>query len=324
MIPATAAIVLALAALLSTNAAADDAVTVTALRNPVDKPYRRMAAGVALFEQRRHLAPEAGLRFKLLPRNRATNMHDVELEIVGDSFALPVALAPDRSFVLEREPRALKENASVRPNRRAGTLTWRAEIRTPGLPPHTRRLGDLRLECEVGMQAGLISNYRPLLFGLLDPFLREGPEYCRRAAPRYLFFADFPLWSVTLRSGERKQVLPVEMLYGGASRDPQWKEDLPYCDCEVLMDRAYFLPLGDASWPDETRVSFEWMSAAEGATRKAEVRAALGEAVAIDFDSGYEVWVYRDRLPDPSPPPASSELVLLFSPSGLLAKSRIR
>ena len=301
-----------------------DAVVVSALRNPVDKSYRRMAEGVARFEERHHLAPQAELRFKLLPRSRATRMEAVELQIVGDSFARPVALAPDHTFALEREPRALKENASVQPNRRAGTLTWRAEIRTPGLPDGVRRLGDLRLECEVGMQAGLISNDRSFLLRIFDPFLREGPEYCRRTVPRYLFFSDFPLWSVMLESGERKEVLPVEMLYGGASRDPDWKDDLPYCDCEVLMDRAYFLPLGDLSWPDDTLLTFEPMSPVGGESGKAQVRAALGEPIAIDFDSGYEVWVYRDRLPDSSPPPARSELVLLFTPEGLLAKTRIR
>jgi hypothetical protein len=237
----------------------NDAVVVTALRDPVDKPYRRMMAGVERFEKRRHLAPAASLRFKLLPRNRQTNMQNVELDISGRSFSTPVAVSPDHTFTLPRHPRALKENASVMPNRKAGTMTWRAEIRTPGLPPGTRRLGDLRLECEVGMEAGLISNYRPILFGWLGPLLREGPEYCQRPAPRYLFFADRPIWSVTLISGERREVLSVDMLYGGASRDPDWKQDLPYCDCEVLMDRAYFLPLGDKSWPHDALVQFEYM-----------------------------------------------------------------
>jgi hypothetical protein len=255
---------LAAQAALAVPAAAqkDDAVPVAAVRNAVDKSYRRMLAGVELFEKRRKLAPAATLRFKLLPRHRDTNMEAIDLEIVGDSFATPVAVGPDRSFVLERSARALKENASVRPNRKAGTMTWRAEIRTPGLPADTRRLGDLRLECEVGMQAGLISNSRPLLFGLLDPLLREGPEYCYRAAPRYLFFAERPIFSVTLVSGDRREVLPVERLYGGASRDPDWKGDLAYCDCEVLMDRAYFMPLGDPGWPDDTRVEFEYMEGA--------------------------------------------------------------
>jgi hypothetical protein len=235
-----------------------DAVTVTALRNPVNKPYRRMIAGMELFEKRRHLAPAASLLFKLLPRNRDTNMEDIELEIVADSFATRVVVASDQTFALERHPMALQENASVMPDRRAGTMTWRAEIRTPG-PPNTRRLGDLRLECEVGMQAGLISNRRPFRFGWMEELFREGPDYCHRSAPRYLFFADRPIFSVALVAGERREVLPVAMLYGGASRDPEWKDDLPYCDCEVLMDRAYFMPLGDRSWPDDTLVEFEYM-----------------------------------------------------------------
>ncbi len=233
-----------------------DAVTITALRNPVAKSYRRMVAGLELFEKRRReLAPNALLRFKLLPRNRQTHMEGVRIAVESQNHSIPIAVAPDHTFTLERHAAALKENASVMPNRKAGTLTWRAEIRTPGLPPGTRRLGDLRLECEVGMEARLISNYRRFPFGLL----REGPDYCQREWPRYLFFADHPLWTVTLVSGERREVLSVDRLYGGASRDPDWKEDLPYCDCEVLMDRAYFLPLGDPGWPDDTRVEFQYM-----------------------------------------------------------------
>jgi hypothetical protein len=241
------------------KASVSDAVTVTALRNPVDKSYPRMIAGMELFEKRRHLAPAASLRFKLLPRNRATNMEGIELEIVGDSFAEPLAVAPDHTFTLVRHPAALKENASVRPNRKAGTMTWRAEIRTPGLPPNTRRLGDLRLECEVGMQAGLISNLPRSFFARILDSVLQGPAYCHRPAPWYLFFADHPIFSVTLVSGARREVLPVDMLYGGASRDPDWKSDLPYCDCEVLLDRTYFVPLGDPGWPDDTLVELEYM-----------------------------------------------------------------
>jgi hypothetical protein len=262
MICAFAAQIVVPASALAQGKPKDDPVAVTSMRNPVDKSYRRMVEGMELFEKRHQLAPRASLRFKLLPRHSDTDMRDIQLEIVGDSFAAPVALAPDNTFALERRAAALKENASVRPNRKAKTMTWRAEIRTPGLPPDTRRLGDLRLECEVGMQAGLISNYRPMLFGLLDPFLREGPEYCRRTDPRYLFFAERPIFGVTLVAGDRREALPVERLYGGASRDPTWKEDLAYCDCEVLVDRAYFLPLGDASWPDDTRIEFEYMDGA--------------------------------------------------------------
>jgi hypothetical protein len=60
-----------------------------------------------------------------------------------------------------------------------------------------------------------------------------------------------------------------------------------------------------------------------GKHTKAQVRAALGEAVIVDFASGYEVWVYRERLPEKSAVPAG-ELVLLFDPAGILAKARVR
>lgn len=64
-----------------------------------------------------------------------------------------------------------------------------------------------------------------------------------------------------------------------------------------------------------------------GKSTEAEVRAALGEALVIDFASGYEVWVYRERPAkkekEEKPPPRPTELVLLFAPSGVLAKTRI-
>ena len=34
---------------------------------------------------------------------------------------------------------------------------------------------------------------------------------------RYLFFADRPLFAVTLVSGERRETLPVDLLYAGSS-----------------------------------------------------------------------------------------------------------
>lgn len=60
-----------------------------------------------------------------------------------------------------------------------------------------------------------------------------------------------------------------------------------------------------------------------GKSTKADVRAALGEAVVVDFYSGYEVWVYRERLREKAAP-AQTEFVLLFAPSGILTRTRIR
>jgi hypothetical protein len=247
-------------------------VTVGAPRDPVDKSYRKMLKGMDLFEQKRGMAPNASLRYKLLPRQHDTNMDGIVLEIVGNTVVIPVPVAADHTFTLERHPQALDEDASVMPDRNARSMTWRAEIRTPGLPPDTRRLGDLRLECFVGMEADLVSNVRPVI-GQVANFVLRMLGYCDSRVVHYLFFSERPLFSVTLVAGTRREILSVDELYAGASYDPMLKADLPYCDCQVLLDRTYFMPLGDPNWPDDTLVEFEYM--ADGVVRQTAVAPAV-------------------------------------------------
>lgn len=76
-----------------------------------------------------------------------------------------------------------------------------------------------------------------------------------------------------------------------------------------------------------------------GKSSKADVMALLGGTKVIRFDSGYEVWVYQYRGDTPSSIPLRArlehailrkgtldniEFVLLFGPSGVLEKTRIR
>lgn len=241
------------------NSSALPSVTVAAKanRDPVEKSYRKMIRGMDLFEKMRSTSPNASLRFKLLPRRKDTEMNNIMVEVLGNTVSFPVAVAADYTFALPRDNKAFEEDAVVQPNRKAQTMTWRTEIRTPGLPANVRRLGDMRLECEVGMEAGLVSNDRSIIGKIASAIADVG--YCTRRDTRYLFFADRPLFGVTLSAGSRREILAVDKLYAAASVDRGLKDDLPYCDCEVLLDRTYFLPLGDKSWPDDTLVEFEYM-----------------------------------------------------------------
>ncbi|QNA90944.1 hypothetical protein G4G28_03300 [Massilia sp. Dwa41.01b] len=224
-------------------------------RDPVDKSYRKMIKGMERFEREHALAPAASLRFQLLPRTPDVNMTGITLRIAGDTLSVPVPVAPDNSFVLPRNEQALREDAAVLANRKTTSMTWRATIATPGLPPGTRRLGDLRLECRVGMEAGLVSNSSPL-FGWLADALTSADGVCNSPDGNYLFFAERPLFAVRLRFGDRSEVLPFSMLYAGGG---QTREMLPFCDCQVLLDRTYYAPIWDSRWPDDTLVEFDYM-----------------------------------------------------------------
>ena len=248
---------LALLALPAVAAPAEaiQTVRVPYVRDPVDKSYVKMIKGMDRFARDHALAPAAELRFRLLPRLPNTSMDGITLRVAGDQVSLPLALAPDLSFVLPRSEQALREDAAVVANRKSDSMTWRAWVRTPGLAPGVRRLGDLRLECRVGMDAGLISNSSPI-FAWLSNLLTDTEQVCNNADGNYLFFADRPVFSVTLRFGARSEVLPFKMLYAGGE---QTRASLPYCDCQVLLDRSYYAPIWDRAWPDDTLVEFDYM-----------------------------------------------------------------
>lgn len=230
-------------------------VTVSTTRDPVDKSYRRMIKGMDRFEREHALAPQATLRFRLLPRLPNAKMTGITLRIAGDTVTVPVPIAEDNSFVLPRNDKAMREDAAVLANRKTNTMTWRVSVRTPGLPDNVRRLGDLRLECKVGMDAGLISNSAPI-FGWLSNMLTDTDKVCSSPDGNYLFFAERPIYGVTLRYGDRSAALPFKLLYAAGD---QTAETLPYCDCQVLLDRSYYAPVWDPRWPDDTLVEFDFM-----------------------------------------------------------------
>jgi hypothetical protein len=64
---------------------------------------------------------------------------------------------------------------------------------------------------------------------------------------------------------------------------------------------------------------------ATGKSTKADVMAALGAATIVRFDSGFEIWVYRAKPPGATAAtPGAAEFVILFAPSGIVKKTRIR
>lgn len=230
-------------------------VKVPYTRDPVDKSYRKMIRGMDRFERQHALAPQATLRFRLLPRQSGVDMRGIELKVVGDTLSLPIALAPDNSFTVPRNEQALREDAALVANRKTTSMSWRALVQSPGVPDGMRRLGDLRLECLAGMDSGLISN-DPAIIAWLSNMLYNADKVCSTEDGNYLFFTDRPLFGVILHAGARRAALPFKMLYAGGEQTPA---SLPYCDCQVLLDRSYYAPLWDKSWPDDTLLEFQYM-----------------------------------------------------------------
>lgn len=215
-------------------AAAAETVQVSSIKDPALRPYRRMLRGLDAWEEKRGLAPNASLRFELwTAEGKPAAPEGLQLRIAGNQVDIALPIDPDGSFVLPRSQEAWDDEADLVSNRKKDRIRWRPRVRTPGVPEHARRLGDLRLECEVS--AAVRKEEIPLLYraGAL-----AAGGLCNLPMVGYVYRAPRKLASATAVAGERKLAL-------------------------VLHENgeAYMAPLRDKSWDNETLVVYEFADA---------------------------------------------------------------
>jgi hypothetical protein len=227
-----------------------DEVVVESRPHPEAKRYANLLRGTQIFAQYRQFAPQASLRFKLYPREAGVNMHNLKVQIVSKSVRIPLELDNELRFELPVNQTAVEENADLIYNRQEGTLGWRVDVRTPGIPENMRRLGDLRLECRVELFGAHVAR----TFGSLG-VISKLSNPCTNPEAAYHFIADRPIFNVTLTYGNRSDSLPTEKLYGN-----DWSElMMGLVDWVLLRDRVFLAPLSDTTWPDDTLLEFDYM-----------------------------------------------------------------
>ncbi len=154
-------------------------VEVKGMRDPQMQTYRGVAAGLDAFDKYRALAPRAGpLRFRVRPRadNHGASIAGITLDIVGRRVMTPVAIATDGLFTIERDQMAYEDKADLVFNHKRYLFTAFAEVRTPGLPDHVRRVGDLRLECQVNV--AIVKTEIPLFIHVMANTVFGGGDWC--------------------------------------------------------------------------------------------------------------------------------------------------
>lgn len=228
-------------------------VHVDAVSNPDTQSYRSMLAGMDAFEQYHALAPDAVLRYRLYPRLPGVVAAGTTLKLQDDAGSVPIPLTDDLYFTLPRDERARAARAQVVANRRARSFAWGPDVRTPGLPANVRRLGDLRLECEIDRAATLLVGLKTPSYYLLDAAV----DVCTVYPGSWLYYAERPVFNVTLVHGTRRQDLFTRFMYGSMlpAALQQFYDFYPF-----LIDRTYTIHIADTSWPDDTLVELDYMT----------------------------------------------------------------
>ena len=206
------------------------------------------------FDRHHALAPDATLSFRLYARLDPKDLVRLHLFRVDGRQRREVPLDGRQRFALSPEWTRADADRGVllQTNLPDGAVAWKVDVRSPGVPGDRRRLGDLRLECEAdtfhgNLQRGLRTPVSAIMDASDELCLLDDAE---------VWFAERPVFGVTLVSGARRRTLPYSYLHGSTGTMAlAGLFDWPY----ALRDRAYFLPLEDRSWPDDTQVTFDAM-----------------------------------------------------------------
>ncbi|MBR7632299.1 hypothetical protein [Janthinobacterium lividum] len=224
------------------DAAADtsQSVHVSSIRNPELKSYRVMAAGLDAFDDHHALAPRAReVRFQLIPGPgvAADALRDATLRIVGNDTAISVPLSADGSFVLPRSAQADSDDADLVTNQKKDRFRWQAIVRSDDVPPGMRRLGDLRLQCQVGI--AIAKKETPFLLRTLVAAKLRTTDWCSAIELKMSTYSDPAIASAILLDGGRRVALQVKN--GGTS---------------------FLAPLGDTRYADDTLIELVYLDAA--------------------------------------------------------------
>jgi len=207
-------------------------VHVNAMKNPEMHSYRAIVAGLDKFDELHAMAPAVPrLLFAARARNGGSLSGEVpSARLAADDFTLPLAVDAEARFEVPRNRQAWDSKAELVLSRKRKEVRLWPSIRTPGLPENQRRLGDVRLECQV--LVAVAKEEAPFyVVALANTVLLTG-DWCSFLKDRertWDVHLPAPLASAVLRDGERSIALKVK-------------------------DNRVEVPIGDAGWSNDALI----------------------------------------------------------------------
>lgn len=220
-------------------------VHVNAMKNPEIHSYRAIVAGMDKFDELHALAPAVPrLLFAARARNGGPLRGQVPAaKLSADDFALALPVDVDAQFEVPRSRQAWDARAElVLSRKRSEVRVWPA-IRTPGLADNQRRLGDVRLECQV--LVAVAKEEAPFWAVALGNSVMLTGDWCSVLKDKDRTWSvrmPAELASATLRDGEHRLTLKVKgNAFAVPISDTGWSND-------ALVEVTY-APAGPAKEP---------------------------------------------------------------------------
>lgn len=215
---------------LLTTQAQEDRVEIPNYRDPELKSYTQMLKGLEAYQDKHEHAPDSELYFILIPKTRKYSLQDLTMRLASDDVSIPVPIDPSGVFKLPLIEQDHDGEYDLILNKPKGQFLIRPYVKSARLPDDTRRLGDLRLECEV--RWAIERQEVSAIFRTYVNMLSSG-DPCTSRFVNVRFYAPQGVESITLDAA--------------GSRTSQ----------KVRSYEAYSLPLWNAALSDDSVIKYE-------------------------------------------------------------------
>lgn len=208
-----------------------DTINIVAYKNPDRRPYKAFIRAMESNEKFKTLAPMASVNFQLVSLlDKGLDFQNIRLRFVGENVNVPIVLSENGLFHIEKNFEKDADNAELIVSVKSGTSKFTSSVRTPALPSNERRLGDLRLECE--MNWAMTKEDLPFV---MKAAFALGGGLCHSSKIAVSFSEPKRFKTIWLVDSDRKL-----KIFGGQSGN------------------RYAPPLHDQSWGDDAKLVFEY------------------------------------------------------------------
>ena len=196
-------------------------VEIASKKNPELRSYAQMQEGLKAYQEKHGLAPDSELYFILIPKSKHIQVQNVTMRLASDEQSVPIPIDAEGKFQLPYIELKTEDEYDLILNQPKGQFHIKPYVKSANLPDHTKRFGDLRMECEV--RWAIEKQDVSFVFSTYVKLLASGNP-CTARTVAVWFFAPNGVDTISMETAR-----PALSLHVGADRGytlPLWNKEL--------------------------------------------------------------------------------------------------
>jgi hypothetical protein len=196
-------------------------VEVSSYKGPELRSYSQMLKGLMAYQEKQSHAPNSELYFILIPKSKKVGVQGLTMRLASDETSINIPIDAEGKFQLPLIALKHDDEYDLILNKPKGQFYIKPYVKSANLPEDSKRLGDIRLECQVRwaierQDVSVVFSSYVKLFGSGNP--------CTSRAVSVYFFAPNDVKLVTLETAKSKFSFDVNA--NGQYPLPVWNTEL--------------------------------------------------------------------------------------------------